>query len=276
MKLYFTLSLLLCTCFSIAQPLPPRKLAYSIFKYKPRTKIDFDKPGNYDLVIQIQKSEIDPSSPLDIDIYFSGYGEIRGSKIFFSNEENIFNDESSYVLTDLGSNNKDPFYWGYTKQSIKGEVSRFVIGLQGAGTSDPNADKDWKVATPFIDLPSAGAESDSTNFLILTELKLGTAPISIHLGDCSKNYGNHNFTIVFTYFNGKEWKGQSKTLSYHINNPIESHPVWTWIAGIIAFFITVLGIVPAIYAIGKKSYEWVLNKLIKQNKAAVKAKKAAK
>jgi hypothetical protein len=178
MKLYFTLSFLLfCHCFSIAQVQPPRRISSSIFKSRPRTKIDFDKPGNYESVIQIQKSEINPGSSLDIDIYFSGYGEVRGSKFFFSTEDNLFNDDSSYVLMNLGVKDNRYMYWGNTKQSLKGQVSRFVMGIQGiaVSVSDSSADKDWKVATPFIDFPVRDA-SDSTDFAIITELKLSMHP----------------------------------------------------------------------------------------------------
>ena len=50
---------------------------------KPRSKMDYDKPGHYEMVAQLEKTELDPGDTLRIDLYFSGYGQIRGSKEFF-------------------------------------------------------------------------------------------------------------------------------------------------------------------------------------------------
>src|SRR5689334_3753620 len=46
----------------------------------PRTKANADKPGHYELMIQVDNNEIDPGCTANISIYISGYGEIGGSK----------------------------------------------------------------------------------------------------------------------------------------------------------------------------------------------------
>ena len=42
-----------------------------------------DKPGEYRLAVRSTEAEVAPGSKIDLEIYITGYGQIRGPKIVF-------------------------------------------------------------------------------------------------------------------------------------------------------------------------------------------------
>jgi len=193
---------------------------------KPRSKMNYDKPGHYELVIQLENAEMEPGDTLKIGLYFSGYGQIRGSKVFFSTAKNIFTSDS-YIKHNLGKNVTSPLYWGYDSVQIK-DPDRFSFAL--GGISSKMRSEEWETSTPYIDFITRNSVTrDSSNFLILTEMALRNKPVSIYLVT-PKNVpdGSYSAVLVYTYFNGQEWAGSSQTINFRIKNVLERNPKWVF------------------------------------------------
>ena len=219
------------------------------FKDKPRNKIDYDKCGHYELVPQLQKAELDPGDTLKIDLYFSGYGQIRGSKVYFSTVDSLF-DTTSYTKFDLNKHDST-LYWGYTTKTLI-TPSRFEFSLTGM---DNKSSKSWGLPTEYVDYPSDDSTKvDSTDFAILTEVDMENPPFSIRLHTKkSAPPGNYVAEIVYTYFNGQEWQGQTQVINYKINNKFEQYPIWTWVIG---FVVAVIAVIPTIVGFAKFLSVW--------------------
>jgi hypothetical protein len=199
---------------------------------KPRNKYNAEKPGRYELVPQVQKTELNPGDPLDIDIYFSGYGEIAGSKALFSTVKGIFEPHVSYVQHSIKYENKI-FSWGKDTLYLSGP-SRFSLTIRGV--TRPG----WGESTIYLDVKG----KDTTNYLLRSELPMPGAPIYVHL-QTKKDIepGPYSLIIVYTYYNGQEWVGSTQTINFKVKNWIERNPFWTWALGIL---LAVLALGPTV------------------------------
>jgi hypothetical protein len=181
--------------------------------------MNYDKPGHYEMLAQLDKPELDGGDTLKIDLYFSGYGQIGGSKVFFSTVDGLF-DTSSYCKTDFGKlviPIKDTIlYWGANRLSLGNSSSRFEFSIRGISADSV---KLWGPPTIYIDNPADSNKADSINYLTLPEIEVQNPPVSIRLiTKKGVSSGNYSAEIVYTYFNGEEWQGQTITVNFKINN----------------------------------------------------------
>jgi hypothetical protein len=215
---------------------------------RPRNKDNFDKPGYYEMVAYLDKSEISPGDSFNVNIYFSGYGEIRLSKVFFSVSKNIYKNNECYGmggLTIYGKASDSTYTWGANVQKLK-IMNAGVIPLEGvSNTHSP----EWGEPTNYVDY---GEEPGS--IAILTEMTLlHNPPYSLHLKTLDDaEPGNYTITLVYTYFNGQEWKGNKQVLALKVNNIIERNPGWAWAIGILAVLLAFIAIVPLLTELGKR------------------------
>ena len=200
------------------------------------------------MAVQVQNTELTPGDSLELDIYFSGYGEIEGSKLFFSTAKGIFQEDSSYVKHSLY---RDGNYldWGRTTQYMK-NPSRFSLTFSGLKLPD------WKEPSIYLDFD----DRDSNNYILISERDAIYAPIHIHF-PIKQNApsGNYYATLVYTYFNGQEWVGSTQRVDFKIDNWVEAHPRSAWGIGILVAIIVVIPF-PKYWKWAKNHLTWRLIK----------------
>jgi hypothetical protein len=211
---------------------------------RPRAKENFDKPGHYEMVAFLNNNEINPGDSVTIEVYFSGYGAIGGSKIYMSFSRNIFEKYKSYSLGGLGESEKGGLFWGGSTQKYD-SVTSTVMVLWGIGSTKSPI---WGKPTSYIDL-----NKDSNDLAILTEMALHkNAPFSMHLKTNDAEPGSYPITLVYTYFNGEAWMGEQQVVTIKVKNIIERNPGWAWFLGILGAIVAFVGIVPLINEFRKK------------------------
>jgi|GEM_PF-4254753 hypothetical protein len=258
-KFLFIISIHL-SIISLAQPGPE----LTIDSLRPRNKIAFDKPGRYEAVIQLARTEINAGQPLEIAIFFSGYGEISGSKIFFSTAKGVLNPIGSYGMGSLRLNENNSLSIGADKETLSTPES-FILSLKGIRMPK------WENSSQYIDYSSA--QSDSQNIEILPEWRTKSTstssgvPIYLHLNTFdSAEAGNYTITLVYTYFNGIEWAGSTQTASFRVRNILERNPLALWI-------ISILGIVTVVGSTISWTYsfiKWLVKHIPKKKPEALK------
>jgi hypothetical protein len=225
MKIYIFLGILSLICESEALS----QSVDSIFlRAEPRTKNNYDKPGQYQMIAQLDKEEINPGDSVNIHIKFSGYGEIGQSKVYFINGSHLIDTNYSYVVHSFNVRG-NKVRWGGKRSNLKNTYA-FTLNLLGVQY------KDWTQATMFID-----RDSTSNDFSILTETGGASSPIIIHLKTVDNlDPGSYKLTIVFTYFNGEEWQGQSQVVELKVKNWVDRNTTVITILGLTLAFISVV------------------------------------
>jgi len=212
---------------------------------RPRQKENYDKPGHYEMVAYTDKSELSPGDSFTINIYFTGYGQIGMSKVFLSTGKDIFEKGESYAIGGLGRHKDSSVYWGAIRMNPT-VVNTLVFPLGGIKNGNSPV---WGPTTNYIDFGT-----DSSDISILTEFPLyRLAPYSYHLKTIDRaEPGEYTITLVYTYFNGKEWSGQQQMIGIRIQNIIERNSGWAWAIGILGVFISFVGIIPILRELSTK------------------------
>ena len=212
-------------------------------RLKPRMKIDAEKPGHYELVTELQRTEVDPGDSIDLTLYLSGYGNVRESKLTIE-QPPIFVYDSSYMILlewQLQYNNlgqSRPFF-----QYVKKTIPQHLIMTLG-GFKEPT----WDLTTDYID-----NDTLPRSLGILTEGP--QPPCSIHLLTIKDiEPGSYSFPIVYTYFNGSEWQGQQQFVTFKVKTLVERHDTLIAITGLIIAFIA---IIPFLVEQIRKIFGWI-------------------
>ena len=64
------------------------------------------QPGEYRLAIRVSQAEIDPGGEVNLEIFITGYGEIRGAKLVFYPPQYFIDTHRSTVIADLKAGEK--------------------------------------------------------------------------------------------------------------------------------------------------------------------------
>jgi hypothetical protein len=212
---------------------------------RPRNKEFYDKPGHYEMVALLDNTEINPGDTFNVSLFFSGYGEIGSSKVYFKANKNIFLDTGCYISGGLSGDKNNHVFWTAVKDSISG----FFGGVMPLGGLKMRNYPEWGGSTSFIDL-----DTNSKSIHIFPENSIDQhPPYYFHLSARDDiEAGPYVVTLVFTYFNGQEWAGQQIQLNFKVKNIIERNPGWAWVIGILAVLIAFIGIIPIVGELGKK------------------------
>jgi hypothetical protein len=199
-----------------------------VFKDKPRTGKFANKAGSYEQAIRVKTPVINPGDPVEIEQYFTGYGEIRSAKAICYPSGDLFNATDSYVLMSLKENEKGLLVFGGDKQPFKdtGITIDLNAGILHEG---------WRECTLFFDITQGGTPQ------LLTETKQDEAPFKYHLLTLKKiKPGNYYIEFYLSYFNGEVWKSSSKKVEFKIQNFFERHDV---VLGWLALAVTISALV---------------------------------
>ncbi len=191
---------------------------------KPRNKPNADSIGFYKLAYQIESNVLDPGDTLKVNLFFTGYGQIKNSKIYFLPSKHIF-DTSSITTHSLGGYPNYP-RWGDSTNAFNDyytSTGPFDLTFNGGMTK-----REWKDTTPYVDYNNNPHSLD-----ILTEQILDKPPIT-YLLKTKRNIrpGQYFINIYFTYFNGSTWQGDNVVIPYTITTWIQRNEDWAWWFGI--------------------------------------------
>lgn len=168
---------------------------------------------------------INPGEQLNIEVYISGYGEIRGSKlVFYVSPEAVDENKSTYTCEIEKKGNL--FVFG-GKQKGLGDVGNTIDFCGGLRLDN------WDHPTFFFDNPLNPQHGRTPQ--ISTEAKLESAPIDIRLKTRRKlRPGPHEIQFVFSYFNGSSWATSTARALFTVRNLYQRHEGLVWGIGLIA------------------------------------------
>lgn len=178
---------------------------------KPRVGKNSDKSGAYQQCIKLITPVIHQGDKVELEHYFTGYGEIDGAKVAFYPSSEIFDDDNSFIINGikeeggkiLNGGNSHPF----TDTGV-------IIHMQGIKKND------WKSSTQFFDI------TDGDLPQLYTEIKNEVAPIKYELTTKkSIKPGIYSLEFVFTYFNGSCWISSSKSIEFKVQNFLERYAI---------------------------------------------------
>ena len=191
-------------------------------------------PGEYKLAIRVSKAEIDPGGEVNLEIFVTGYGEIRGAKLVVYPPPYFIDLHTSKVIHDLeaGEQPEDPVVFGETEKTFEevgsGEQEG-VVHITFGGYKGDN----WGFYSTFFDVPPTDINGDV--WVIATETRSGRAPITMPLkARCKAPPGDHNLRFYLTYYNGSQWKIDSQSVSITARAWFRRHEGLTWGVGITA------------------------------------------
>ena len=235
--------------------LTPKKQPNSFQLYfHPQNKANFEKPGKYELVLRMDKNEIEAGDSVTMELYITGYGHFGLGKLFFLPTMNWYDLEHSTLITGMQVDQiKHQFFWGHDTASLNAQG--FLLTLGGVEYPDTSI-------TIFID-----AESIKQDLSISTEYKIKKLPPFLFkfatLSDLEP--GNYTVNFVFTYFNGQDWQNSQQTGTIKIKNVFERNVRWTWFFGILAL----ISIIEPVIRWGKSLLTALKRKLESRDKKLV-------
>ena len=210
----------------------PKDPVISKNKQLPREGDHAEEAGSYGLAIRLHNSVVDPGGIVEVEIFFSGYGQVSSSKLVFYPSPNLIDTSAntSYVLSGLGEEEPDQATWGH--QRIPVGPGGIALDLSESGLALRN----WEKATPYFDV------SQSPLPTIATEQRLREhAPIHLFLQiKKSANPGIHSLQFLYTYYDGKQWRNHSETLPLTLRSFYQRHEMKVWLLGALAALLAVI------------------------------------
>ena len=204
------------------------------FGARPQNAQNSDQPGAYELVVRTTKVEVNPNDSTDVEVYVTGYGHIEGAKILFSPPPYFIDPAWVKVTYNIAVAPDGRMQFGVTESMFSegGGILRLTGGVQVNG---------WPATSMFFDITDK-PNDPAVIHMIATEQKFDKAPLEFSLQTHKKiPAGSHPLNFYLTYFNGQEWKTDSKTIQLTVPNWFKQHEAITWTIGIISFLITVGG-----------------------------------
>jgi len=206
------------------------------FASKPRGEFS-DKPGNYELAVRNLKPILNPGDVLEVQLFITGYGIIKGSKLTAYPSSDIFDEDNSRVVYGFKTEDNKIVFGGQTSGYSKDGITLYLSGA----TSEENL--------MFYDTHTPQRTSVPQ---IVSETRQKSPPIQFILNTRKEvRPGNYQLHFHLTYFNGVEWKGSKEEAHFTVRNILQRHEgqvaLVSTIAGGIAILVFVLShIKPAI------------------------------
>lgn len=203
---------------------------------KPRTGKYADKRGSYEQVLRVKTAVIKPGEPIQIEQFFTGYGEIKSSKVIFYPSDSIIDLKGSYMVADLKwtPDENDPdggkyIQFGGEKIDITSDNGMQFV-LQGIK-------KDvWEESTLFVDV-----RQDDFPPLFTEGSRGGFAPFTYYLKTVDNiRPGKHVLDFYFIYYNGENWEKSNKSVEIKVQNIIERHEIFIWYLALITTVFALL------------------------------------
>jgi hypothetical protein len=186
-------------------------LTVTVSASAPRTKPHASAPGSYEVAVKIAKPLITPGELLEVDLFFSGYGEILQPKIFFFPSARVFDVSKSSIRSGLHRDEDGSIKWGGQISKISA-VDPVHIGIMGLEYGN------WAEPTAFFDA------DDNGNSVFTEYLTDGHAPISLSFQtNNAVEPGKYYIELTFTYFDGQKWRSSLKRIEFTLTSFLERH-----------------------------------------------------
>jgi hypothetical protein len=194
---------------------------------RPQMGEDAESPGRYELVVLANSRAVDPGGEVHLDIYVTGYGNIRRAKIGVWPNYQVFDEPECWIRSGLTKDENGDLSFDSAEIPMKARGG--VLGLIGMKRAE------WEIPTLFYDvaegaLPIIATEIDQKG--TMTALRMRTKR--------DAEPGVHAISIVMTYFNGREWATSQANAEFLIRNFYQRHEtvivVVTAIATLLALF----------------------------------------
>lgn len=181
----------------------------------PRVGINADNPGTYFLAIQNLTKTISKGKELRFQALFTGGGHIDHPKILLTPSEIVFEAERSIIRNNLSIVDDDSFETAASNNNF--DPKGCSILLQRGHEHD-----EWELSTYFFDLNpprKIGEIAGSISTPVAPDRKLTSSPFTFELKSNKRTRpGRYTLDIQFTYFNGREWKSDSKVVQFRVLN----------------------------------------------------------
>ena len=178
--------------------------------------------GTYCLIIQKLTPAVGKGKPLKFQTLFRGDGLIEHPKMLLTPSRTVFDAEKSTIRNNLSI---------VDGESLTIAASNNNFGPKGCSISLRRGEErdDWELSTFFFDLdpPKKLHESDATpksEEPVTGKKNLTSSPFSFSLRTKKRaRPGNYTIDIQFTYFNGQEWKSESRLIQFKVLNFFEKY-----------------------------------------------------
>lgn len=177
----------------------------------PRTQPNAKAPGSYEVAVRVINPLLAPGDILEVDFFFSGYGEISRPKLYFFPSTSVFDTYQSVVHTSMRFGpDRSPAWGGQTYPLLSDQP----LLLAFEGLKHP----EWLESTCFVDA------DDDTN-LVLTEMPLGGhAPVELRFKTLSSiEPGRYYIELTFSYYDGQKWRSSVKRVEFAVTSFLERH-----------------------------------------------------
>jgi hypothetical protein len=188
----------------------------------PRVGMNTDVPGTYFLAIQNLTKSVSQGKELRFQALFTGEGRIDYPKILLTPSSTIFDAERSIIRNNLSIVDDDSFETAASNNNFDPKGCTILL-------SRGQEHDEWELSTYFFDLnpqkkATETAAPISTNEVATDKRKLTSSPFTFALKSRKRTRpGNYTIDIQFTYFNGKEWKSDSKVIQFRVLNFFEKY-----------------------------------------------------
>jgi len=191
------------------------------------------KTGSYNLLLRISNPIVDPGEELYIDVYISGYGLIKFSKLSFLLSPNVFDSSNSLICSGFKAYKNEI---GFCGQWNKIDEIGSAIEL----TAAKKIKNGW--LTLYSPYPEGSLHIISETSQQLPTDKQAYAPVNLRMKIHKKaRPGPQSIQFVFVYYNGESWVSSVETAQFTVRDFYQRNEWWIWwIAGIFAAVITIL------------------------------------
>ena len=192
----------------------------------PRSGLYHDVTGSYQPVIVIDNTVADRDKLLKGRLYFSGYGRISQAKVAVFAPRNIFVESESRWKAGFKPVAANGLPVSQTNPAIGYEIGETVHNRSDVGVIHLSAAIIVQGQGPIVDLFSDSDANAQLNdkHTIYSEMSNSTAPLSFELKirkDCKP--GTHEISIIFTYFDGENWKSVFFKAPFVVRNILQRY-----------------------------------------------------
>jgi hypothetical protein len=198
---------------------------------RPQNARHADRPGSYQLAVRSTKAEVNPGDITELEVYLTGYGQIQGAKILFYPPPYFIDTAWSMANYDAHLSADGEFTFGTTDSSFDETGGILILsgGLQNVRWSTPS------LVFDITDSP----EKPAGVHIIASEKKFGKSLLLYRLQTRKDSpSGTHQLNFLLSYFNGQEWKSDSKSISLKVPNWFERNQGLSWAIAVVTLLVT--------------------------------------
>ena len=170
------------------------------------------KPGSYDLLIRVSKPILDPGDKVHVDVYISGYGNIKSTSVYIMPSWSIFSIDDSKIATG----NSDAQKWDPLSELVS-------IGDQNFFDLYPDQPNKYMISSEINWAPGSKAP---INF----DLKINPETLP----------GIYSINFILKYYNGERWVTKSTSINVTVRNFYQRNEIPVWVVGGTAAFLSII------------------------------------